>query len=124
MKILHTLLLAFSLLVSAPLLACTGSCVNDDDCAANACRYCDQGFSVCSDCCEFTEQVTCPEPPCTWTNGECRNIAEEACGVSVSELPANTAPRRGWMMAGLAGAVFGATMLLGFLYRRRRTRRF
>jgi len=83
---LKTLLL-FVFLCSAPqALACSGACTADADCSANACRYCDTDFEVCSDCCEFTEAITCPSI-CSWESGECRNISGNSCGVTVPETP-------------------------------------
>lgn len=80
------ILLAWVSTFSIDAMACSGACSVDADCSANACRYCETDFGVCSDCCEFTESVNCPAA-CTWTGSECRNDSSTACGVIVPETP-------------------------------------
>lgn len=66
--------------------ACSGGCTSDVDCVGNACVYCDTDFGVCADCCEFTEQVICPDA-CTWSSNECRNDVSVSCGIVIPETP-------------------------------------
>ena len=83
------LVLFLFLSINAPLLACSGACATDADCAGNACRYCDTEYGVCSDCCEYTEYSVCPQTACVWQYGECRNISGLSCGMSLPETPRN-----------------------------------
>lgn len=95
--------------------ACSGSCASDSDCSGNACRYCDTDFGVCSDCCEFTEFITCPSA-CKWEYGECRNVSGTSCGISLPET------KKSYRYLYFVGLVLLSAAAGGYFhFRRRRT---
>ncbi len=91
--------------------ACSGTCAADSDCAAKSCVYCNTDFGVCSDCCEFVDAASCPTA-CTFTSGECRNVAGTSC-VGLPEVPPSSPKYLDYiLLLGLVGiAWFGKKRL-------------